>query len=74
MLTFFGTIALTLIAVSLLAEWERRQHRQQRIQQARKDMMRRQRQYAEWHDPNRPAWSTEAQNEARKFGGGREKN
>jgi hypothetical protein len=72
MLTFFGAIALTLIALSLLSEWERRQHRQARIQQARIDMMRRK--AASRHDPNEVAWSIEAQAAARRFGGGYEKN
>jgi hypothetical protein len=71
MLTIFGTIALTLIALSLLSEWERRQHRQARIQQARIDTMRRQ--AASRHDPNRVIWSIEAQAATRRCGGGYEK-
>jgi hypothetical protein len=61
MLIILGTIALTLITLSLLAEWERRQHKKQRVQQARRDMIRHQQRYTAWHDPNRPAWSPDAQ-------------
>jgi hypothetical protein len=72
MLTIFGAIALTLIALSLLSEWERRQHRRARARQARIDMMRRQ--AASKHDPNRVAWSIKAQAASRWYRGGYEEN